>query len=59
MCDEGQAQYGPHEFLPNSSTSSQNHPTQKDVKNEDWSSEFVEKKGAKKVLLRVCRKQRS
>jgi hypothetical protein len=31
--------------------------TQKDVKNEDWSSEFIENKGAKKVVLRVYRKQ--
>jgi hypothetical protein len=27
--------------------------TQKDVKNEECSSEFIENKGAKKVLLRV------
>jgi hypothetical protein len=31
--------------------------TQKEVKNEGCSSEFVENKGAKKVLLRVYRKQ--
>jgi hypothetical protein len=29
--------------------------TQKDVRNEDCFSEFIENKGAKKVLLRVCR----
>ena len=28
--------------------------TKKDVKNEDWSSEFIENKGPKKVVLRVC-----
>jgi hypothetical protein len=28
--------------------------TQRDVKNEDSSSEFIENKGAKKVLFRVC-----
>jgi hypothetical protein len=37
--------------FPTSQTRSQNH--QKDVKNEDCSSEFIENKGAKKVLLRV------
>jgi hypothetical protein len=26
---------------------------QKDVNDEDWSSEFIENKGAKKVVLRV------
>jgi hypothetical protein len=36
------------ESLPNSRARSQNHPTQKDVKNEGSSSEFVENKGAKK-----------
>jgi hypothetical protein len=44
----------PRENLPKSSTNSKNQPTQKDVKNEGWSSEFIENKGAKKVLLRVC-----
>jgi hypothetical protein len=29
----------------------------KDVKNEGWTSEFVENKGTKKVVLRVYRKQ--
>jgi hypothetical protein len=48
MDDEGPAQYGPRKNLPNSPTRSRNHPTQKDVKNEDWSSEFIENKGAKK-----------
>jgi hypothetical protein len=33
--------------------------TDKDVKNEGCSSEFIENKGAKKVLLRVYRKQTS
>jgi hypothetical protein len=33
--------------------------TQKDVKNEGWTSEFIENKGTKKVVLRVYRKQRS
>jgi hypothetical protein len=47
------------ESLPNCRTRSQNHPTQKDVKNEGSSSEFIENKGAKKVLLRVDREQRS
>jgi hypothetical protein len=27
---------------------------QKDVKNGEWTSEFIENKGAKKVNLRVC-----
>jgi hypothetical protein len=27
--------------------------TQRDVRNEEWSSEFIENEGAKKVLLRV------
>jgi hypothetical protein len=31
--------------------------SQKDVKNEGWTSEFIENKGAKKVILRVYRKQ--
>jgi hypothetical protein len=30
--------------------------TQRDVKNEDCPSEFIENKGAKKVLLRSLRK---
>jgi hypothetical protein len=33
--------------------------TQKDVKNEGWSSEFIENKRAKKVVLRVYSKQSS
>jgi hypothetical protein len=41
------------ESLPNSRKQSQNHPTQKDVKNEGWTSEFIENKGARKVVLRV------
>jgi hypothetical protein len=32
---------------------------EKDVKNEGWTSEFIENKGTKKVVLRVCRKQTS
>jgi hypothetical protein len=36
------------ESLLNSQNGSQNHPTQKDVKNEGSTSEFVENKGAKK-----------
>jgi hypothetical protein len=51
--DEGQMLYGPRKSLPKSPRRSRNHPTQKDVKNEDWSSEFIENKGAKKVVLRV------
>jgi hypothetical protein len=53
-CDEGQVQFGPRKNLPNSPTRSQNHPTQKDVKNEGSSSEFIDNKGAKKFLLGVC-----
>jgi hypothetical protein len=32
---------------------------EKDVKNEGWTSEFIENKGTKKVILRVYRKQTS
>jgi hypothetical protein len=44
---------------PHTNQSANRGATQKDVKNEDWSSEFTENKGANKVVLRVYRKQRS
>jgi hypothetical protein len=33
--------------------------SEKDVKSEGWTSEFIENKGTKKVVLRVYRKQTS